>query len=49
MALDNSKQETDYTNRCGNAADWCVAAPGVEIVRVLKVYILLKVEVVIRD
>ena len=28
MALDNSKQETDYTNRCGNAADWCVAAPG---------------------
>ena len=28
MAIDNSKSETDYTNRCGNAADWCVAAPG---------------------
>ena len=28
MALDNNKQETDYSNRCGNAADWCVAAPG---------------------
>ena len=28
MALDNNKRETQYTNRCGNAADWCVAAPG---------------------
>ena len=28
MALDNNKQETEYTSRCGNAADWCVAAPG---------------------
>ena len=28
MALDNNKQETDYTNRCGDAAAYCVAAPG---------------------
>ena len=28
MALDNNKKETNYTNRCGQAADWCVAAPG---------------------
>lgn len=28
MSIDDTKSETDYTNRCGNAADWCVAAPG---------------------
>ena len=28
MSIDNNKEETDYTNRCGNAADWCVAATG---------------------
>ena len=28
MAVDHNKQETDYTNRCGVAADWCVAADG---------------------
>ncbi len=28
MAVDHNLQETDYTNRCGVAAAWCVAAPG---------------------
>ena len=28
MALDNNKKETYYTQRCGDAAAWCVAAPG---------------------
>lgn len=28
MAVDNNLQETAYTQRCGLAADWCVAAPG---------------------
>ena len=28
MAVDHNLQETNYTNRCGVAADWCVAAPG---------------------
>ena len=28
MAVDHNKKETDYTNRCGVAADWCVVAPG---------------------
>ena len=28
VAVDHNKEETDYTNRCGLAADWCVAAPG---------------------
>jgi subtilisin family serine protease len=28
MAVDHNLQETDYTQRCGLAKDWCVAAPG---------------------
>ena len=28
MALDDNLQETAYTQRCGSAAAWCVAAPG---------------------
>ena len=28
MAVDVNLKETDYTNRCGLAADWCVTAPG---------------------
>ena len=28
MAVDHNGKETDYTNRCGLAKDWCVAAPG---------------------
>ena len=28
MAVDNNLQETQYTQRCGSAAAWCVAAPG---------------------
>lgn len=28
MAVDNNLQETLYTQRCGSAAAWCVAAPG---------------------
>ena len=28
MAVDHNLQETNYTQRCGLAKDWCVAAPG---------------------
>jgi subtilase-type serine protease len=28
MSLNGSKKETNYTQRCGDAAAWCVAAPG---------------------
>jgi len=28
MAVDENLQETAYTQRCGLAKDWCVAAPG---------------------
>lgn len=28
MSVDNNKRETLYTQRCGDAAAWCVAAPG---------------------
>ena len=28
MAVDHNLQETDYTQRCVLAKDWCVAAPG---------------------
>lgn len=28
VAVNSSNVETNYTNRCGVAADWCVTAPG---------------------
>ena len=28
MAVDHNLQETNYTQRCGLAKEWCVAAPG---------------------
>lgn len=28
VAVDSNQQETIYSNRCGLAADWCLAAPG---------------------
>ena len=30
-AIDTNGNETSFANRCGVAADWCIAAPGVSI------------------
>ena len=31
MAIDTNGNEANFSNRCGVAADWCIAAPGVSI------------------
>ena len=31
MAIDTNGNEASFANRCGVAADWCIAAPGVSI------------------
>ena len=31
VALDKNNQIADFSNRCGAAASWCIAAPGVDL------------------
>ncbi|HEY7803271.1 MAG TPA: S8 family peptidase, partial [Orrella sp.] len=31
VAVDQALEIADFSNRCGEAADWCMAAPGVDI------------------
>ena len=31
VAIDRNNQIADFSNRCGVAADWCLAAPGVDL------------------
>ena len=31
VAVDKSGKIASFSNRCGSAADWCIAAPGQEV------------------